>query len=412
MSAKRKAKTKTKTTGIVLSGGGARGAYEVGLVQGIVDVLGLGPDDPAPFHVFAGTSVGAINAAYLAAHADRGDMGIEGLVGEWTGLDLRTHVKIDPLGFLGWPPKWPWQRGRKSRDDRPVDPARGRSLLNPSALHRIVKHAVPWARLHDNVASGHVHALVVTALHIGSGCTHMFAELGDKASFRASPDPRRVGVCGQVSADHVLASAAMPLLFPAWRVGDSYFCDGGVRFNTPLSPAIRAGAERLVVIPLLRRATPPSGQQVERYPSPFFLLGKLLAALLLDPVEYDLQVMERFNRLIGMLEDALSPDELRRFHGVVEAARGVPYRKLDTLAFHPGDDIGRMAGAFLAARGPGRRAGFVTEQVLRRASLMGESTEADMVSFMLFDGDFARRLIDLGRRDAQTRADAIRAFFA
>ncbi|MEM9188597.1 MAG: patatin-like phospholipase family protein [Myxococcota bacterium] len=387
-------------SGLVMSGGGARGAYEVGLVAGIIDVLELTPRDPAPFQIFAGTSVGAINAAYLAAYADRGDMAIEGLVDAWKSLRLNEHLRFDPMGILGLRGRLPFS----------TDTTLGRSLLDPRPLHDVVRETVDWERLHANVKRGVVHALIVTALHIRSGRTHMFAEVVPGCHFRPSRDPRRRGVCGPISADHVLASSALPLIFPAHKIGAGYYCDGGLRFNTPLSPAIRAGADRLVVIPLLRGFR-PSETGTELYPNPFFLLGKLLAALLLDPIEYDLKVLERINDIVGTLDDALSEEERARFQEVVIRARGNAYRKLDTLALYPTDDIGRMAGVFLNERDDDRRSGLFAEQVIRRAAMMKESMEADLVSFLLFDGDYAGRLIELGRRDAQAKAEEICAFF-
>jgi NTE family protein len=401
--------------GIVLSGGGARGAYEVGLVAGIVEVLGLGPEDAAPFSIFAGTSVGAINATFLAANAHRGDMNVEELVRAWTSLRLSEHLRIDAFGFLGWPRKLPLLRRRHQLDPEHIGPTYGRSLLDPRPLHGVVRDTIPWSQLHRNAESGVVRALIITALHIGTGRTHMFTELAPGATFRPSPDPSRCVNREPVTTDHVLASAAIPLVFPARRVGNAYFCDGGLRFNTPLAPAIRAGADRLLVIPLLRGFQTLDDalthEREEQYPNPLFLAGKLLAALLLDPIDYDLTVLSRFNQLIRMLEQALAPEELERFQSVVVEARGAPYRTIETLHFRPTGDIGRMAGRFLVERGPESRGTFLTERVLRRAASMQESVEADLVSFLLFDGPFAHRLIELGRRDAHLHEEKIHAFF-
>jgi NTE family protein len=261
------------------------------------------------------------------------------------------------------------------------------------------------------VARGTVDALIVTALHIGTGKTHMFAELGPGVHFADTRDPRRLSRHAEISSEHVLASAAIPLVFPARRVGDAYFADGGLRFNTPIAPAIRAGAESLVVIALLRGFADRTEDETEQYPSPIFLLGKLMAALLLDPVDYDLVILERFNKLISLLEHALDEESLRRFHDDVVASRGAPYRAIDTLAFRPSGDIGRIAGSHLRTRHHTDRAGWLAERMLSRAAMFAETLEADFVSFMLFDGGYAKKLIELGRRDALDRAAEIRAFF-
>ena len=325
--------TKNSTqTAVVLSGGGARGAYEAGVIAGIVEILpGQGPER-APFSIFTGTSVGAINATWLAAHADRPDMNVGGLVEQWRSLELREHLRISPMRFL-----WPTRSGERL----------GRSLIDPRALEDLVQERIPFGRLHDNVDGGIVQALVVAALNIATTKTTMFAEVAPEASFVPSRDPRRLGTLTRIECGHVLASAAIPLVFPARRIGSEHFCDGGIRFNTPLAPAIRSGAGRLVVVSALHRAEAEAdadlGERLRRtaaYPSPLFILGKVLNALLLDPINYDLGLMRRFNRLWGVLEETLSDDEMYRVRAVIEETRGVSYRRLQALVFHPSQDIG------------------------------------------------------------------------
>ena len=393
------------STAIVLSGGGARGAYEAGVVAGIVEVLG--PDRAAaPFDVFTGTSVGAINAAYLAAHADRADMDVEGLLGRWRDLDLSRHLALDPLRLLSGPRLAQWvARARGEGDER-----LGRSVIDPRALEELVEAAVPYERLHANTHSGAVRALVVAALEIASARTTLFAELAEGASFPPSRDPRRHVRETRIEAPHVLASAAIPLLFPARRIEDRYYCDGGVRFNTPIAPAIRCGADRLVVISLLHPRPPPAftGEAREHaYPSAIFLLGKVLNALLLDPVHYDLSVLARFNSLIATLEDTLEPHELERFHQVLTETRGSPYRRLETLVFRPSVDIGQMA----QQHARDSRRGGIAGRLTRQLADLGANVEADLLSFILFDGEFANTLAELGRADAAGRAEEIRGFF-
>jgi NTE family protein len=391
------------STGLVLSGGGARGAYEAGVMQGIIEVL---RPTAAPFEVLCGTSVGALNAAYLAAHADRADMDVEGLAEHWRALDVSRHLKLDMRGLLGW--KRDWGGAVKA----PMPKLVGRSLLDAGALEAIVQQGVPWDRLHDNVHKGFVRSLIVSALHISTGRTTTFAELAPGASITASKDPRRVLRIGPIDSDQVLASAAIPLLFPARLVGDEYFCDGGVRFNTPISPAIRAGAERLVVISLLSQEASasdptPEGVRVGAYGSPVFIIGKVLNALLLDPLRYDLQVLERWNLLLQSLESVLTPHELEAVQKVLHEARGLPYRRVDTLIFRPSRDVGRMA----RERARQIQASRFSSWLLARAATLGALWESDLVSFILFDPDFAQSLISLGRSDALARAHDIEAFF-
>jgi NTE family protein len=391
------------STGIVLSGGGARGAYEAGVVQGIMEVLQ--PTRP-PFDVLCGTSVGALNATFLAANAHKPDMEARGLCEQWLALDVARHLKLDMRGVLGW-------KRHFTKDEQRMPSQVGRSLLDTSALDRIVRDNVPWEQLHENVARGLVRALLVSALHIGTGRTVTFAELAPGVSFANTHDPRRSLRLGPLSAEHILASAAIPLLFPARRVGMDYFCDGGVRFNTPISPAIRSGVERLVVVSLLSQEDPaadptPSGERIEAYNSPVFLIGKVLNALLLDPLRYDLQVLERFNRLIAALESVLSPVELDAVQHVLQEARGLPYRKLRTLVFRPTRDVGRLA----RERARHLQGSRFSSWLLARTATLGAIWESDLLSFILFDSEFAGEIVRLGREDALGRAAEIEAFFA
>lgn len=382
-----------KRNALVLSGGGVRGAYEVGAVQGLIDVLELGPDDPAPFHVFTGTSVGAINAAYLAANADRGDLGIAGLVRLWESLSVREYLRIDVL--RGW-----WRRRRGEQGG-------GWSLIDAAPLARLVENGIDWNRLHANRRSGALHVLVVAALDVVTGRTTMFAQCADDSSFRPSRDPLRTAIFTDITVDHVLASASLPFIFPARRIGETLYCDGGLRYNTPIAPAIRSGADRLAIIPLIRKERALTRPALEHYPNVTFLLGKVLNALIVDPVERDLQVLERFNRLVSILDRALTTDERARVAEVLHDTRGTAYKFLETLTLRPTEDIGVLAGERIR-----EGVGGLIGQVLRQIHRQTGSEEADWASYVLFDGPFAKRLIDTGRDDSHARADEIRAFFA
>lgn len=392
---------------LVLSGGGARGAYEAGVVAGIAEVLGRCAPNPL-FDVLTGASVGAINAAHLAAFANRVDHGIPQLVALWQSLRIETHLRPRLGQFLGWP-----RTGltKKAGEGSPHGLRWGRALLDARPLEKLVEAEIPWERVHENVRTGGVRALVVSAMSVESGRTFTFAELSPGSTHVASRDPGRASRVEQITADHVLASAALPLLFPARRIASSYFCDGGLRFNTPIAPAIRTGANKLVVIALrARRLGSDKAHALEQYPNPIFLLGKILDALLLDPIDYDLQVLERFNRLLEALVEIVSPDALGRIQQVIEADRGLGYRPLRTLVFRPSRDIGALALEHLRKRGTGWRGGAAS-MLLARAAALGARVEADFLSYLLFDGAFAHTLIELGRADVKARGAEVEAFF-
>ncbi len=387
--------------GVVLGGGGARGAYEVGILSGVQDILGR-HGLPFTCDVFVGSSIGALNAAWLAAHAQERDMGAESLVQEWLSLRLEDSVRLHTNSF---------RRARGSVAEHAF------SLLDPSAMEALTEKRIPWTQLHYNLASGTVQALVVTALNIATGQSTAFAQLSPDASYRASRDPRRTAKLVRMGAEHVLASSAFPLLFPARKVEGKIYCDGGLRQNTPIAPALRAGSDKLLVISLLAKkprlkvpAAPPTlieEARMQAFPSPIYLMGKLLTALLLNPLEYDLQVLDRFNRLVEVLEEELDLEEMVRVREVLTKSRGVPYRRVPTLVFEPTRDIGAMAGRFLERR----KAQSLTSYSLKRLNRLSRTWEADFMSFILFDGEFARELIELGRHDAREREAEVVAFF-
>lgn len=391
-------------TALVLSGGGARGAYEVGVVQGILQVLDQQPADLAPFQIFTGTSVGAINTAWFASQAHRGDLNLEKLRDLWTGLTLLEDLEIDLLGMLGLK-KWGQRRTGKGA---------GPAALRAEPLDQLVRQGIDWDQLHQNVQTGLVHACAVAALRVATGQTTIFLELGPQASFSPSQDPRRVALTTRLGADHVLASAAIPVFFPPRAIEGELYVDGGLRFNTPIAPALRSGAERLVVISVRYQGAEkgqPELTELEAGPQGLaFLLGKMLNAVMLDPMEYDLQVLERFNILLDVLESTTSKEEMRRVQRAITEIRGKPYRKVKALVFHPSEDLSQLARAHLKSQGLRMGSGLnasLKDRLLR--SLIG--SRSDLGSFLLFEGGFAEQLIDLGRRDALERAVAIRAFF-
>jgi NTE family protein len=396
--------TAPRGVALVLSGGGARGAYAVGVLCGLNEILG---GLRSRIDVFTGTSVGAISAAHLAAFADRADLGVDELVRQYEALRLRTHLRPHLAGLIRG---GPLRRRSGAHARAPHADGPGWALLDARPFEKIVRENIPWERLHANVREGRVRAVIVSGLRISDGRTTTFAELAPGTDFFVSHDPRRDAVVGPLTSEHVLASAALPLLFPSRQIGDTYYCDGGLRFNTPIAPAIRAGAERVVVI-ALRAGKPAENNALRQYPKPFFLLGKVLDALLLDPIEYDLHVLDRLNGVLEIMERTMAPAALDQVRGVLQKERGLPYKRIRTLVFRPSQDLGVLAGEYMRSEQPTRREGFAARQLLRHATALGDQVEADFVSYLLFDGGFARLLIELGRSDALARADEVRAFF-
>jgi len=404
-------RTKPKT-GLVLSGGGMRGAYEVGIVAGIMEALDPEPGSGPVFQIFAGTSVGAINATYLASNASHADHGAERLAEVWESLRLEDHARVRPFGLARLPDALARFRAKPGESI-------GGSLLDSRGIEVLVRRTIDWERLHRNIDTGTIDAVMVAALHVVSGRTTMFTERGPNCHMQATRDERRTTSFERITADHVLASAAIPLLFPTRRIGEHYYCDGGLRFNTPISPAIRAGAERLVIVSVRHERSQREIAAVEaadagqgRELSPVFLVGKLLNALLLDPVAYDLQVLERLNQVMEVLEETLDADDLERIQSVWIKHRGAPYRRLKKLVFQPSRDLGRVAGEFIKKSLKTTNLRPVAKYLIEKFASDSPEPEADWASYLLFDGSFAHELIEIGRQDARDQAEKIREFFS
>ncbi|HET9956336.1 MAG TPA: patatin-like phospholipase family protein [Polyangiaceae bacterium] len=399
-------------TGLVLSGGGTRGAYEVGVVSGIMQVLKPKLGDPPVFRIFSGASVGAINTTFLAANAELPDHGVSKLSQLWKSLDLSEHARIRPLGLARLP------GSLRSRLKSLAGEKLGTSLLDTRAIDLLVRRSIDWDKLHRVIDSGRVLSLLVAALHVASGRTIMFSEHAPGTTVIPTRDERRATVFERITPSHVLASAAIPLLFPSQRIGKHYYCDGGLRFNTPIAPAIRAGSDRLIIVSVRHSRTARDMAAVEeadtgegRDLGPAFLIGKLLNALLLDPVAYDLQVLERLNQVMDVLEQSLSQAELDRVQRVWIEHRGLPYRKLKTLVFTPSRDLGEIAGDYLRTRMRTDHLRPLARYLMDRAVQASPHGEADWASYILFDGSFATELIAIGERDALERRDEILEFF-
>lgn len=395
--------------GLVLSGGGMRGAYEAGILEGIVEVLDKNPEDDSPFDVLSGTSVGAINAVWAAAWGHRGDLNVDGLADRWLGLDLSTHLQFDPRGILSI---LGGDRLRRFLNE-PFE-TEDVAFLNAEPFEHLIAREIPWDQLYDNVAEGMVDAVNVAALEVSTGRTVVFGQTREGVEVQEVQDPQRRYRPSRLQADHVLASAAIPLLFPARQIKYELYCDGGLRLNTPIPPAIRTGAERLVVVSVGETGafTHSEGEWARAarradFPNPIFLLGKALNALLVDPVYQELQLTNRVNRVVEAMEEVLSEEDLAAIQERITADRGAPYRRVPTLAFSPSVSVAELAHEYLEVAQPER---WSTRALIGLAGEQG-SVERDFLSYIFFDGDFARELIELGRKDVHDRADEVRAFF-
>jgi NTE family protein len=301
------------------------------------------------------------------------------------------------------------------RDDLPL-PDRISGLLETGPLESLVRRSVEWKRIGANLAAGHLDAISVAATEIATGRVVAFLQSRDP-SLHWGHDPSLVSRRVELRVEHALASAAIPVLFPAVRVDQTYFADGGIRLNTPLAPALRLGADRVLVIPLRRGAGTDTEVALETtriasYANPLFLYGKVLNALLLDHIETDLQRMRVINGILERGERSFGPDFLERINRAAGPGRDHPLRKVSDVVVRPSRDLGVLAGELVAEPRGGARVPTWVRLLQRALGLAGEPFEADLLSYVLFDRLYTAPLVALGMEDARRQEEELLRFFS
>ncbi len=395
---------------LVLSGGGARGAYEVGVIKFIRErvskLLGYQPT----IEILSGTSVGAIHSCYLASTADIPEEQSRMLERIWLSfefdrifnLPLRRLLSISRFIF-----------GRKKY---PPSARKAGGLLDTSSLEEIVIKKIPWKKISENIRKNNPSVLSVPATDIYSGRTVIFIQHNYEKLPVWSHDPFIIPKETRILPIHALASAAIPIIFPLVKIDNRYFCDGSIRLNTPLSPALRLGAERVLIVGLRHigsaEVTPPS-EKPSILANPFFLLGKIINALMLDHTEYDLDRLRLFNAILEYGEQAFGEKFYDNLNSIVIKKRGIPYRKVKEIYISPSQDIGRIAAQYVNRIKKRWSLFNLTGTFLNRlAGLLSPEREADLMSYLLFDRDYAGALIELGFKDAEKNESALAEFFA
>ncbi|MGD0529220.1 MAG: patatin-like phospholipase family protein, partial [Polyangiaceae bacterium] len=399
------------SVGLVLAGGAARGAYEVGVVRYVLEEVAKALGQDVPIDVLCGTSAGSINACMLAAHADKPTLRAAMLAERWTSLRLEDVVRPSTSELLGLAGRL---LGRSPSKRKDVREGRRGGIFDPNGVEAIIRDAVPFDRIEEHIRAGRLAAISISTTHVASGRTVVFVQRRGGGLPRWGGDPTMIGRATSIRAEHVLASAAVPFLFPAVDIDGQFYCDGGLRQNVPLSPARRLGTDSLIVInPRYIREDKPSPELAEarerQYPDPLFVVGKAMNALLLDRIENDIDRLERLNAVLAAGTRRYGPgfgDALNE--ELVKVGVG-PLRHLDVIYVRASQDIGVLAAEYVRSPEFARRVPGLGGRAMRRVA-EGES-EADLLSYVLFDGEFAGRLIEIGRADARAKHDALVRFF-
>lgn len=397
-------------TGLVLTAGGARGAYQAGVIKRISEIPALS-GRPSPFQIITGASAGAINGAAIAGHSADLQAGARLLVRLWSNLRASDVFRTDPAALAG-------NAGKLVLDfalGGLFGAGRVQSLVDSSPLRAFLGEHLPLqGRIREAISAGHLYAFGVTATGYHSGRAFTFIEGRDgHPTWNKS---RRTAVPATLGLDHVLASAAIPIVFPPvpLRNGDAtaWFGDGALRLTTPLSPAIRLGAERLLAIGVRCQESADSLLRSELSDSSDFaadlqrpplaqITGTLMNAIFLDHLDADLDHLKRMNEFVAAWRD-LAERLPARDEPVGDGVRE-PMRIVRPLVISPSADIAIIAKT-LAHRMP-RSVRYLLDGLGAP-----DAQSADLLSFLLFDSAFTRELIQLGYRDAAQRIDEIEAF--
>ena len=354
---------------IVLAGGGARAAYQAGVLKGIAEQA----DPDLRFPIVTGVSAGAINAGGLASNTGSLRDAAEMIEKAWMSMSVSRVFRADTFALVRSALRWTAMLATGSFR------IQARGLVDTAPLRRTLGQYVFHDGIARNLASGRLRAVGISATSYATGRTVTFVQGGEDV-----PTWQRVGrrgVRATITVDHVLASSALPLVFPAVSIDDEYYGDGSMRLTAPLAPAIHLGASRMLVVSM--RHGPPGAEeirsQIKRHPTPARILGMLMNSIFLDSVEADTERLLRVNRSLGQLPTGQRhPDGLRPVR--IEVLR-------------PSQDLGELAV------GLGRHLPASLRLLARGLGSSGSRRE-DMLSYLLFERPYIERLIELGHADA------------
>lgn len=369
-------------TALILTGGGARAGYQVGVLKAIRELL---PEPRRnPFPILCGTSAGALNAASLAVGAEDFGAGVDNLVKVWESFSAHQVYRVDPVSMGISGARWVstlavgWLTRRSPR-----------SLLDNSPLRDLLHGSLDFSRIAQAIDSGALHSVAITCSGYSSGQSVSFFQ--GRPGIEGWRRSQRVGAPTEISLDHLMASSAIPFIFPAVHLNREWFGDGSMRQVAPVSPAIHLGAHKILVVGAGRMAEEDARPHGEIYPSLAQIGGHALSSIFLDSMSVDLERMSRINKTLSLI-----PETVRREQGTdlrpIEMLTIAPSQRLDHLAT-------RHAGALP----------WPVRAMLRGIGAMNQNGGA-LTSYLLFERPYTRALIDLGYADTLARREEVRRF--
>jgi NTE family protein len=367
--------------GLVLTGGGARAAYQVGVIKAVRDILGNPVTNPFP--ILCGTSAGAINAATLAVFADDFSRGAANLLEVWEHMHCEHIYRTDAWSIVKSGAQW-------LSAMMLISPRNPISLLDNAPLRDMLERNLDFSRIQTHIDSGALYAACVTASGYTSGQSVSFFQGG--SGLEGWERNQRIGAAVPLSLDLLIASAALPFIFPAVKFNREYFGDGSMRQIAPVSPALHLGADRVLVVGTGRQTVDQARARSNVYPSLAQIAGHALNSIFLDSLMVDIERLERINRTVRLIPPEKMSESM------------VQLRPVKVLFIAPSQPIERIAARFIHELPASVRF------ILRPTGALNRSG-SNLASYLLFEESFCRALIDLGYQDTAARESEVREFF-